>query len=140
VVVVKVLTLASLNVICAVAAWLKRKFTDSPVVEPPKLIGPEVFNTDVYVKTLLLVAVPPGAVTTIVAAPTEPAGVTQVMVVELTTTLDVAGVALNVTLVAPVKFVPVMVTEVPPAVGPVGGEHPVIVGAGSATYSRITIP
>ena len=38
----------------------------------------------------------------------------------------------NFTVEAPVKFVPVIVTDVPPAVEPLDGEIPVTVGA--ATY------
>ena len=41
----------------------------------------------------------------------------------------VAAVAPNVTAVAPVKLVPVIVTVVPPAVGPAVGLTPVTVGA-----------
>jgi hypothetical protein len=40
----------------------------------------------------------------------------------------VAAVAPNFTAVAPVKFVPVMVTTVPPAVGPLVGLTDVTVG------------
>jgi len=40
----------------------------------------------------------------------------------------VAAVAPNFTAVAPARFVPVSVTDVPPAVGPAEGEIPVIVG------------
>ena len=41
----------------------------------------------------------------------------------------VAAVAPNSTAVAPVKLVPVMVTDVPPAGGPLVGLMPVTVGA-----------
>ena len=44
------------------------------------------------------------------------------------TTRLVPGVPPNVTEVAPVKFVPVMTTVVPPVVKPVFGETEVIVG------------
>ena len=47
----------------------------------------------------------------------------------LTTTMAVAAVPPKVTLVAPVKPVPVMVTAVPPAIGPPTGETLVTVGA-----------
>ena len=43
----------------------------------------------------------------------------------------VAAVVPKLTAVAPVKSVPVMVTEVPPAVGPTVGLTPVTVGAGA---------
>ncbi|MEI9901091.1 MAG: hypothetical protein WDN31_14185 [Hyphomicrobium sp.] len=41
-----------------------------------------------------------------------------VMVLSLTTVMAVAALPLKVTLVAPVKLVPVIVTEVPPSVEP----------------------
>ena len=50
------------------------------------------------------------------------------MVVALTTTTPVAAVPPKVTLVAPVKLVPVMVTAVPPRVVPVLGLTLVTVG------------
>ena len=72
--------------------------------------------------------VPPGVVTSTLAVPAARAGVVQVMVVALTTTLFVAAVPPKVTFVAPVKFVPVSVTIVPPAVGPLFGLRLVSVG------------
>jgi len=54
------------------------------------------------------------------------AGLTAVMVVSLTTVKLVAGVAPNFTAVAPVKPVPLIVTEVPPAAGPLSGVTAVI--------------
>jgi hypothetical protein len=51
------------------------------------------------------------------------------MVVALTTTTLVAGLLPNLTDVGPAKPVPVMVTAVPPAVGPVFGDTEVTVGA-----------
>ena len=63
--------------------------------------------------------VPPTVVT---ITPTAPAvvraGVTQVIVVLFTTLRDVAAIPSNVTDVAPVKCVPVIVTVFPPAVLP----------------------
>ena len=73
--------------------------------------------------------VPPGVVTSTLAVPAVPAGVTAVMVVELTTTTLVAAVPPMVTAVAPVRLVPVMVTDVPPAVGPLVGAIEATVGA-----------
>jgi hypothetical protein len=55
-----------------------------------------------------------------------------VIEVALLTVNDVALVAPNRTAVAPVRFVPVMVTLVPPAAGPLFGLTLVIVGAGAA--------
>ena len=52
--------------------------------------------------------------------------------VGLTTLTLVAAFGPNWTEVAPVRFVPVIVTVVPPEVGPDCGETPVTVGAGTA--------
>ena len=49
------------------------------------------------------------------------AGVVAVIVVSFTTEMLVAGAPPIVTPVAPVKFVPVSVTDWPPAAGPLGG-------------------
>jgi hypothetical protein len=72
------------------------------------------------------IAVPPGVVTE--TFPDDPLATTAVMVVALTTVYDAAFVPPKLTPVAPVKFVPVMVTVVPvPALVGVKDE---IVGAG----------
>ena len=68
-----------------------------------------------------------------VFAPALPAGVTAVTVVELTTLTEVAATPPIVTELAPVKFVPVIVIAVPPAVGPVFGLTDEIVGVGETT-------
>ena len=61
--------------------------------------------------------------------PDERAGdVTVIVVASITVTLE-AEVPLNFTAVAPVKLVPVMVTDVPPAAGPEFGLTLVTVGA-----------
>ena len=73
--------------------------------------------------------VPPGVVTRTLAVPAVPTGVVAVMEVVLTTTTLVAAAPPRVTLVAPVKLVPVMVTAWPPAVGPVDGLIALTVGA-----------
>ena len=87
-----------------------------------------------YVKLTTLVDVPPGVVTVTVAAPATPAGeVAVIEVAELTTTFD-AAFAPNFTAVAPVKLVPVMVTDVPPATGPLVGLNDVTVGAATYVY------
>ena len=72
---------------------------------------------------------PPSVVTIIPTAPAVVrAGVIQVIVVLFTTLIVVAAKPSNVTDVAPVKFVPVIVTLVPPAVLPVNCEMLVIFG------------
>jgi hypothetical protein len=72
--------------------------------------------------------VPPGVVTVTSTVPA-PAGEVAVICVALLTVNVVAAVAPNFTAVVPVKFVPVMVTTVPPAAGPLAGLTSVTVGA-----------
>ena len=71
---------------------------------------------------------PTGVVTVTFTVPV-PAGLSAVIVVLLTTVRSVAGVVPKSTTVAPVKPVPAIVTEVPPAAGPLAGFRPVTVGA-----------
>ena len=76
-----------------------------------------------------MLAVPLAVVTLTAAWPAAPAGDVAVMeVAELTVKL-VAATPPKLTAVAPVKLVPVMVTLVPPATGPVLGAIDVMVGA-----------
>ena len=63
----------------------------------------------------------PLTVTVTVTAPTVPAGVVAVMLVLLTTITFVAAAAPNVTVAPVTKFVPVIVTAVPPPVDPLFG-------------------
>lgn len=70
-----------------------------------------------------------GVVTMTLAKPATPAGVVHVIEVADTTVIALAALPLNVTLEVPVKFVPLIVTVVPPDVGPVLGSTPVTVGA-----------
>jgi hypothetical protein len=63
----------------------------------------------------------PLTVTVTVTAPALPAGVVAVMVVAFTTTTFVAAALPNFTVAPEAKFVPVMVTDVPPATGPLFG-------------------
>ena len=70
----------------------------------------------------------PLTVTVTVTAPAVPAGVVAVIVVLFTTTTLVAAVLPNVTVAPVAKFVPVMVTAVPPATGPLFGLTAVTVG------------
>ena len=64
---------------------------------------------------------PPGLVTATVTAPAACAGVVAVIEVLFTTTTLVAAVPPKVTVAPVAKFVPVMVTAVPPPVGPLLG-------------------
>ena len=82
-----------------------------------------------YVNETTFVEAPPGVVTVTVAAPATPAGAVAVTDVADTTTTFVAAFAPNFTPVAPVRFVPVIVTDVPPATGPLTGLSAVTVGA-----------
>ena len=77
---------------------------------------------------LTLVTVPPTVVTATFLAPAVPVGVVAVIEVAVATTL-VAAKPPTVTLVAPVKLVPVIVNTVPAASGPEVGLTVVMVGA-----------
>jgi hypothetical protein len=70
----------------------------------------------------------PLTVTVTVTAPALPAGVVAVIWVALTTATLVAAAAPNVTVAPVAKFVPVIVTAVPPAVGPLFGDTLLTVG------------
>jgi hypothetical protein len=70
----------------------------------------------------------PLTVTVSVAAPALPGGVVAVIVVLLTTTTLDAAAPPIVTVAPAAKFVPVIVTPVPPAVVPLFGEILVTVG------------
>jgi hypothetical protein len=82
---------------------------------------------------------PPGFVTVTVTAPALPAGVVAVIVVLFTTTTLVAAVPPNVTVAPTAKFVPVIVTEVPPAVDPLVGATLLKAGAGPDTVANVAI-
>jgi hypothetical protein len=91
------------------------------------------------VKLLPLVAVPPGVVT--LSGPVvAPAG-TVAWIAVADVTVKLAAVPLNVTDVAPVKFVPLIVTFVPS--GPLAGVKPEIVGPLVATvklFALVAVP
>ena len=70
------------------------------------------------------VAVPPGVVTLILYLPAACALVLATILVVPVTWKVVAGVVPNLTDVAPLKLVPVMVTVVPPSVEPLVGVKP----------------
>ena len=74
--------------------------------------------------------VPPVVVTLMSTVPVPGGEVAVIDVAELTVK-PAAAVPPKVTAVAPVKLVPVMVTVVPPAIGPTVGEIEVIVGEGT---------
>src|SRR5262249_36589032 len=87
----------------------------------------------VYVKSsaAVLAEEPPGVVTVTSATPALPAGAVMVICVSLLTVNPFAAAPPKVTPVAPIKWVPVIVTSVPPAVGPIVGVMFVTVGAAS---------
>ena len=70
----------------------------------------------------------PLTVTVTVTAPAVPAGVVAVMVVLFTTVTLVAAAEPKVTVAPEAKLVPVIVTAVPPATGPLFGLTPLTVG------------
>jgi hypothetical protein len=94
------------------------------------------------VKLAVLVAVPPGVVTLILPV-VAPVGTVAVICVAEFTVNDVALVVLNFTtlvvkfapLIVPLKFVPVIVTDVP--TGPKMGVNDVIVGAGTGVTVKL---
>ena len=79
-------------------------------------------------KPLARLPLSPLTVTVTATVPAVPAGVAAVMVVPFTTTTLVAVAAPNVTVAPAMKFVPVIVTGVPPAVDPVFGDTLLTVG------------
>jgi hypothetical protein len=127
---VAVTLVAATPPICTVAP---DRFVPEIVNTVPPAVGPidgatvEIVGAGRYVKPFVFVTLPPGAVTTTLFAPTLPAGVVQVIDVAVAATF-VADTPPIFT-VAPVRFVPVIVIEVPPAIGPDVGVTVEIVGA-----------
>lgn len=80
-------------------------------------------------KPAVAVTEPPAAVRTTFAAPAALVGLTTVIDVALEFNIVVPASPPKVTVEVPVKLVPVIVTVVPPAIGPLDGETDVIVGA-----------
>src|SRR5450759_2527280 len=80
--------------------------------------------------------VPSGVVTVTSTVPAPGGEIAVIELSEPTVKLD-ALVEPNLTTVAPVNLVPVMVTEVPPVVGPVVGVNAVIVGIAIADLTRL---
>ena len=107
------------------------------VTEVPPVVGPAFGLVDVtagaamYVNNEFELLNPPAVVTTTLAVPARPREVTAVIVESLTTTTLVAGDPPNITPVAPVKPVPIMVTGVPPPAGPEGVVMASTVGGGT---------
>lgn len=83
-----------------------------------------------------MVTVALGRITTRSLAPTVPAAITALMVVDETTVKLATATPLNLTLLAPSKFVPVMVMAVPPRVVPSVGATPNMVGTDMSMFSN----
>ena len=102
------------------------------VTNVPPFVLPDSGNTPVIeagvtnVKEANVLLGPPPVRTITPKAPAGLRGVIQVIVVSLTTLTLVADFKPNKILLAPLKFVPVIVTLVPPALGPNAGEILVI--------------
>jgi hypothetical protein len=85
-----------------------------------------------YVNNVFAVLVPPGVVTSTLAAPAKPDDVVHVTEVDVFALNGVHAFPPTVTALTPVRLVPVMVTLVPPAVVPLVGLIPPTVGVGTA--------
>jgi hypothetical protein len=100
-----------------------------PEVDP--LLGeiPVTVGVATYVYPFVRLPLCPFTVTVTVTAPADPAGLVAVMVVLFITTTLVAAALPNVTVDPVAKFVPVMVTAVPPEFDPLFGDTLLTVGA-----------
>jgi hypothetical protein len=87
----------------------------------------------VYVNPPVEVALPAVVVTTTFFAPAVPAGVLNVTLVAVLDLIEVAETPPTVIAVTPVRFVPVIVVAVPPAVGPLVVLNDEIVGPDTPT-------
>ncbi len=83
--------------------------------------------------------VPSDVVTVTSTVAADSAGAVAVIWVALLTVMVVAATVPNLTPVAPVKLVPVMITEVPPAVVPVAGLTPVTVGGRGVAVIKLSM-
>ena len=83
---------------------------------------------------------PPGVVSTTSCRPTVPEGFVRLTDVALITKTEVAALPPKVTELVPVKFVPVIVKDVPPATGPDTIERLVIVGGLALVVKFATFP
>ena len=102
---------------------------------------PNAIGTDpVYVNPFTRLPLCPFTVTVTVTAPAAPVGVVAVIVVLFTTTTFVAEPFPNFTVAPAAKFVPVMVTPVPPATGPLFGLTLLTVGVTTYVYPFARLP
>jgi len=82
---------------------------------------------------------PPEFVTVTVTAPAAAAGVVAEITLVFRTTTFVAAFPPNVTVAPDAKFVPLIVTSVPPSTGPVFGSMLVTVGVGTEAITKVAI-
>ena len=87
-----------------------------------------------------VVALVPLEFVTVTSTVPLPAGEVAVIAVALLTVNEVAAVPPNCTAVARMKLLPVMVTGVPPAVGPLFGEIEVTDGDGTCAWASRLVP
>ena len=114
--------------------WIVRMLP--PAAGPAAGATVEIVGTRAtYVNPPVRVAVPPGVVTTTLTAPAACAGVVAVTWVAESTVNDAAAVPPKVTALAPVRFVPVSVTTVPPSVDPEAGATEAIDGGGTTNVN-----
>ncbi len=118
-----------------VAARVNDAVLPSHTVADTGCVEMVIRSGNIIVKSVLLVALPAGVVIEIfpeVLVPT-----TAVMLVDDTTLNEVAALPPKVTEVAPVKFVPVMVTVVPAI--PLVGVKLVMVGSDEAVTEKVPV-
>ncbi len=118
------------------------RLTPLIVTDVPPTVGPDVglipatlgaLTTYVYLSADEVAEVPPPVITVTSTVPV-PAGLVATICVAMSLTI-VAVTLPNFTTVAPDRLVPVIVTDVPPAVGPDVGLIPVTAGATRYVYS-----
>ena len=104
-----------------------------PALEPLLGLTPATVGRNLKLSLVDVALMPPGVVTVTSTLPGDSAGATALIEVTPLIVCSVKLVALvepNLTEVAPVRLVPLMVTVVPPPVGPLVGLSFVTVGAG----------
>ena len=103
-----------------------------PAAAPDDGDTPDTVGAARYVNNVFAAFDCPPTVTTTLAVPAVPAGVVHVIDVAEATVTPVHAEPPTVTPVAPVKLVPVIVIDVPPAAAPDDGDTPDTVGAATA--------
>ena len=104
---------------------------------PPAVVpesGVMLVNVNGVTYVYEIMSVPLGVVTVTVTSPAEPEGAVMLIVVAVSA-LMVARLGPKDTEVAPTRFVPVILTNVPAVVGPDDGEMRVIIGGVTYVYA-----